>query len=359
MTDAEAKQLFSDVRDGKKPFDDIRDAFFPVLMAIATRYLGNWADAENVAIETLTKAFQDPHNPKLVVNPKRWLFKVANHECCDIYRKRLRDRNLILRFAYETDNIQKPDIYREDRELHNPVRDCLERLRPHLRDIVIRRFYAERLLQDLARETGFALSTVHKRLTKGMDDLRKCLKQKGVFSMAGSTIDKKTVGLLKADAHRLIQGIEAAYKKTSACWTAESFRNAGDKGTLPEDIINHIQSCRRCLSLARITGVLPSKETSTPTTQSILATYLRRWADEIDERLSPLEDDLPKAVGYFAEAMPVSDDEDATETLEIEIIGLLDILTDKNIPIHKRNNLAAELHNQAEDFAAKRSPHKP
>jgi DNA-directed RNA polymerase specialized sigma24 family protein len=55
------------------------------------------------------------------------------------------------------------------------IQTCLERLPPHLGEVVEVRYFSDLKLEQAARATGQALATVKRRLREAFDHLRECL----------------------------------------------------------------------------------------------------------------------------------------------------------------------------------------
>jgi RNA polymerase sigma-70 factor (ECF subfamily) len=358
MTDRESRQLFTDVKAGRKPFEAVYDAFFPALMAVAVRLLGNWADAGDIAIETLTKASEHLADPTLERNPSAWMFCVARRSCISLIRRRKPQGYPQPCVVEVTADFETPDISAEKNDYRIRLADCIRRLRPELREVIIRRFYEGQTITELAQRLSFAVGTIHERQKRGLDDLKKCLKTKGAADMSGWTTNARVQGLLKRDARRLVDEIGSAYKQTPACLTAQTLQGARDAHQLPDEMLTHIQSCRRCMTMAKIMGVLEARRIEDVQPADALADYLRRLADTLT-RQETSADMEPLAVGYFAEQAEVSEeDRAALESYVTELTGLIDTLTDATMPIATKARLVAEIRDIATARLGRRPGHE-
>jgi RNA polymerase sigma-70 factor (ECF subfamily) len=160
---------------------------FPRLRAVAWRIVRNWADAEDVAQEALSKACQHLSSYQERAAFSTWLTRIAVNEAVGLLRKR-RTRPIDLAEGDTTLPEAPLQALRDgtpeqavaSSEIVRTVRRCVDRTRPAYR-VVLRFSILDELNHgEIAERLGLTVSTVKLRLHRGRRALQKMLHRQGV-----------------------------------------------------------------------------------------------------------------------------------------------------------------------------------
>lgn len=145
---------------------------FPKLVAICQSRVGQRADAEELAQETLLRAMRNLSRLESESHFEGWLRGIAVHLCIDFHRSRGR------RIApVDTAQRESPDparIVADDDEL-GQLRQRVEELPTELKEVLYLHYYDELTYDAMAVWLGVARATVNERLAKARALLRRKL----------------------------------------------------------------------------------------------------------------------------------------------------------------------------------------
>jgi RNA polymerase sigma-70 factor (ECF subfamily) len=142
-------------------FEQLFESEHPAVLRMAYLMLGRTGEAEEVAQEAFTELLLRWES---IRNPEGFLRTVAVNRCRDIGRRRtVRDRAL-----------------RRIRTREAPIAgdyliDALQQLDPHLREVVVLRYYLDHTVPDIASIVGSPLGTVKSRLHRALGRLGELL----------------------------------------------------------------------------------------------------------------------------------------------------------------------------------------
>ncbi|MBI5422568.1 MAG: sigma-70 family RNA polymerase sigma factor [Opitutae bacterium] len=162
------------------------------LLAIAQRYLGNRADAEEIAQDTLLHAYRGLASFRGESSLASWLHRIASNLSCNRYwyfhrRRRHVTQALDSRLgpggtsciadfiASEAPDPARMSIHRE---FLAEVTASMQRLSPLQREILSRRNLSGHSYARIAREFGICIGTVKSRLARARGSVRKLLAEK-------------------------------------------------------------------------------------------------------------------------------------------------------------------------------------
>ena len=145
-------------------FDDAFDRLFHVAYRAAYRLLGSREDAEDVAIDALTRA--SLHWRKVRTDPAPWVTTVSANLAIDIWRRR--KRAPIHQPSPATDPLDSRRI--------DLVR-ALERLPRRQRDTVVLRYFADLTESQTAEVLGISTGTVKQHASRAMVTLKQELEE--------------------------------------------------------------------------------------------------------------------------------------------------------------------------------------
>lgn len=145
-------------------FEDEFDELAGLAYQMAFRVLGSRADAEEVAQDTMTKAYMRWRRVQHHARP--WVCRVAANGALGRVRRRARrlpDRD-------EASHVQTVDV--ADRlDLQRLLRSLSRRQR----DVVVLRYLADMSEADVAAELGISVGSVKRHAHRGINTLRKAL----------------------------------------------------------------------------------------------------------------------------------------------------------------------------------------
>ena len=146
---------------------------------IAYLMTGSSEEAEDVVQEVFIKAFRKA----ATFQPERgsveaWLHGITVNQCNSGHRKNCPTTPLdgIVLKATDPDALLKVVIEEERQE----VWQALKSLDEGFRLVLVLRYYEELSYEEIAARAGIPLGTVRSRISRGLNHLRKVIKQKGV-----------------------------------------------------------------------------------------------------------------------------------------------------------------------------------
>lgn len=143
-------------------------------------------DADDLTIETFSKAFQrlGQYTPAFAFST--WLFKIASNHTIDFIRKkRLKALSLDQGFSNEDgesmeiqvrDENLDPMAELERKERVERMREVVAQLKPRYRRLVELRYFEEQSYEEIAEELGLPLGTVKAQLFRARDILLAAMK---------------------------------------------------------------------------------------------------------------------------------------------------------------------------------------
>jgi RNA polymerase sigma-70 factor, ECF subfamily len=144
---------------------------------IKARQMGQQADAEDIAQCVAIKLLANLSTLEGVEYIPAWVHKVARNEILDsIRRKNTRGRHeSSLDYLIESTRYNPPSAP-DDPEPALLLRECLQLLSEDERRVIQLVVLQGWTLEDVARQTGMATSTLHRRVHRALEKLRNCIK---------------------------------------------------------------------------------------------------------------------------------------------------------------------------------------
>ena len=162
--------------------NNYRDSLYFMLLKITN----NPDDAEDLTIEAFGKAFKNLHQYTTEYAFSTWLFRIAANNCIDYLRKRNRIQYTsgINSDGEETDgypsNLPSPDPGPDDmiiaKQKIQLMREVVEKLKPHYRNLVEMRYFKELSYEEIAGKLNLPLGTVKAQLFRAREFLYQILK---------------------------------------------------------------------------------------------------------------------------------------------------------------------------------------
>ena len=156
------------------------------------KMVNNSDDAEDLTIETFSKAFKrlDQYTPQFAFST--WLFKIAsNHSIDFIRKKRIKAVSIDQGFSNEDgesyvipvkeDSLDPEESMQKDERVQR-MRDVVEKLKPRYKRLVELRYFEEKSYEEISEILELPLGTVKAQLFRARDFMFELMKNtKGTF----------------------------------------------------------------------------------------------------------------------------------------------------------------------------------
>lgn len=155
--------------------------------SMAYRFMGNHADAGDLAQETFIRLYQALGGFRGDSSFSTWLYRIAANACRDELRKRQRRRNVSMEELIESSpantpvagNEYSPEETVQRREVQRQVQDCLNELSEDHRLILVMREIQGLSYEEIAGVLQCSLGTVKSRISRARNALKDKMKRKG------------------------------------------------------------------------------------------------------------------------------------------------------------------------------------
>ena len=165
-------------------FEHLYDRHAPAVLGIVARIVGDQAEAEEILQETFWRVWNQAATFDIEKGQFRaWLFSIARRLALDLLRRRTvrpqtaRDEAEERRFEQApapNDNVPEAA---EQAMAAAGVRHALEQLSAEQYQVLTLAYFRGLTRQEIARETGLPLGTVHTRARLGLQNLRAILRE--------------------------------------------------------------------------------------------------------------------------------------------------------------------------------------
>ncbi len=175
-------------RGDRKAYADLLNNYRDSLYFMLLKMTNNPTDAEDLTIEAFGKAFKnlEQYTPDYAFST--WLFRIAANNCIDFLRKSRRIQivdgitNEDEEYTDYPSNLPadtpSPDQRVIEKQKIQLMREVVERLKPHYRQLVELRYFRELSYEEIATELNLPLGTVKAQLFRARDLLYQILKDK-------------------------------------------------------------------------------------------------------------------------------------------------------------------------------------
>lgn len=175
------------VVDGEQAaFGDLMKRYKKPVYHMILKMVRNVDDAEDLTIESFSKAFKSLHKFKKDYTFSTWLFRIATNNTIDFIRKKRLD-TISIHSAYTDDNGESVGLEVVDRKMdpeeaaidlqkRELVRVFVEKLPPRYRKLVMLRYFDELSYEEIAQEMESPLGTVKAQLHRARELLLELVK---------------------------------------------------------------------------------------------------------------------------------------------------------------------------------------
>lgn len=182
MTDASLNDIVRRFKDGDEAaFEEIVLACQDRVYNLCRQMLGSKRDAEDAAQDAFIKAYKNLNNFEPSASFFSWLYRIAVNTCLD-YKRRPATRSFFMPsgdggFTVEPrSNQPSPEDLYESKRLGKAIDQGLNMISEKLRAVIVLREIEGLPYEEIAEILGISVGTVKSRLSRGRDELRKCLK---------------------------------------------------------------------------------------------------------------------------------------------------------------------------------------
>ena len=168
-------------RKDAKAWDLLVERYRRKVFNIAYQFVGNVEEAKDLTQELFLKIYQEVRKYPNDVPFTSWLRRVSRNLCIDYYRKKRRQRGLMMVdfevvLPYLAQGRDPFDLLKE-KERNLLLRRGLDALPPGVRDCIILRDIQGCSYRDIAKILNIPIGTVKSRLNRGRAELVRILKR--------------------------------------------------------------------------------------------------------------------------------------------------------------------------------------
>ncbi len=171
------KDLLARAKQGDvSAFEDLIREHQRYAYNIAYRMLGHEEDAKDVTQDAFIKAYRSIGRFNGRAKFSTWLYQIVINTCRDHFRRShptlsmTDEKNRVMAIADE-DPSYAPLEQVEREELRRELRECLSRLDPKYREVIILREIQEMSYDDIAKVLDVPVGTVRSRISRGREHL--------------------------------------------------------------------------------------------------------------------------------------------------------------------------------------------
>lgn len=168
----EVTEYIARARQGDQAaFTQLLDRYWPEVYNFMLKRSGNETDAEDITIETFSKAFEklDQYNPQFQFNT--WLIAIAKNVHVDMIRKRnathaldLTDEDRQARNIADSAPSAEDELIRQQHLAY--LLQCIKQLKPHYQEVIQLRYFQELSYPEIADELREPLTNIKVKLLR-------------------------------------------------------------------------------------------------------------------------------------------------------------------------------------------------
>ena len=169
----------------QKAYAELMDRYQGAIFHLVNRMVYSEDDAEDLTIESFTKAFKRLHQYTPAFAFSTWLFKIASNHTIDFIRKK-RINALSLDRGFSNAEGERMEISVKDdgldpmealqkQERIERMREVVSQLKDRYRRLVELRYFEEKSYEEISEELNLPLGTVKAQLFRARDMMAKVL----------------------------------------------------------------------------------------------------------------------------------------------------------------------------------------
>jgi RNA polymerase sigma-70 factor, ECF subfamily len=167
-------------------FDELFHQYHPMVYGMGLKYSGNPEDAEDISQEVFTKVWKGLKFFNFQSSFKTWIYRIALNTCVDHARKPWQRQSS---YTSSLDEIGENDAVLEIscthetgeqtllvREKKIQIRKAIEKLRPHLKTVLVLKEIEELSYGEISSALGLSTGTISSRLNRAKKALQEYFK---------------------------------------------------------------------------------------------------------------------------------------------------------------------------------------
>ncbi len=165
----------------QQAFRMLMECHYEGVLRLLKKRLSNDADAEDIAQQAFTKAFENIHTYSSKYAFSTWVYKIANNCCIDFVRKRKRGSTVSIDKLVEDESFNAQNAQRNPEENMIAEQDMattsllLKKLKPQYQQIIELRYMKEYAYEEIAAELNIPIGTVKTMLFRAKEQLMKMI----------------------------------------------------------------------------------------------------------------------------------------------------------------------------------------
>jgi len=174
-------------RNDQRAYAELMNNYNQSLYTLMFKMVNNPYDAEDLTIEAFGKAFHNLPQYTSDYAFSTWLFKIASNNCVDFLRKKRLDlyeidknfdnkENNYTSFELNDDK-PTPEERLFAKEQSKQVRQYVNMLKPHYRELIELRYFEELAYEEIAERLQIPIGTVKGKLFRAKDMLQAMMKE--------------------------------------------------------------------------------------------------------------------------------------------------------------------------------------
>ena len=163
----------------QKAYAELMDRYQSAIFHLVNRMVFSEDDAEDLTIETFTKAFKRLHQYTPAFAFSTWLFKIASNHTIDFIRKKRinalsLDRGFTnpegdqMEISVKDDGLDPMEALQKQERIER-MREVVSQLKDRYRRLVELRYFEEKSYEEISEELGLPLGTVKAQLFRARD----------------------------------------------------------------------------------------------------------------------------------------------------------------------------------------------
>ena len=169
----------------QKAYAELMDRYQSAIFHLVNRMVFSEDDAEDLTIETFTKAFKRLHQYTPAFAFSTWLFKIASNHTIDFIRKKRinalsLDRGFSnaegdrMEISVKDDGLDPMEALQKQERIER-MREVVSQLKDRYRRLVELRYFEEKSYEEISEELNLPLGTVKAQLFRARDMMAKVL----------------------------------------------------------------------------------------------------------------------------------------------------------------------------------------
>ena len=174
-------------KNDQRAYAELMNNYRDSLYMLMYKMVNNSYDAEDLTIEAFGKAFHNLSQYTSDYAFSTWLFKIASNNCVDFLRKKRlnlyeMDKNFDEKEENHTafelnDDKPTPEEKLFAKEQSKQVRQYVNMLKPHYRELIELRYFEELSYEEIAERLQIPIGTVKGKLFRAKDMLQAIMKE--------------------------------------------------------------------------------------------------------------------------------------------------------------------------------------